>query len=160
MERNFCELVARDRYLLEAILDGRPPLTDEWLALLNRKLSGGRMPAPGAALSDLAVIDARVSFRCASGLTDMRTLCLPAAYVPGGTFLPVTTFYGLALLGLRVGQSMAFDRPEGRRDWVVLENVLYQPDAAERARSVPEPEARPRLRMVAGGRAAQDAAAG
>lgn len=145
-------LTMRDGYVLEKMAADWPPLTEEWLTLLRRKLSSRRLTAEGGMPADLATIDARVNFRCASGLSDTRTLCLPGTYVPGGAFLPVTTFYGLALLGLREGQSMAFDRPEGRRDWIVLEKVLFQPTAVMAV--PPEPE-RPRIRLVAGGRFGQ-----
>ena len=98
------------------------------------------------------MIDARVAFRCESGLADTRTLCLPGAYAPGGILLPVTTIYGLALLGLREGETMRFDRPGGRPDWVALDRVLYQP--ANTGLGVPgsPPVARPALRVATGGR--------
>ncbi|MBO9629700.1 MAG: hypothetical protein J7516_09720 [Shinella sp.] len=150
MGQNPALLTLRDGYVLEKMAADAPPLTEEWRTLLHSKLSSHRLALEGAIPADLAMIDARVTFRCASGLTDVRTLCLPGTYVPGGAFLPVTTFYGLALLGLREGQSMAFDRPEGRRDWVVLEKVLYQPASAQ-----PAPKERPRIRLVAGGRFGQ-----
>lgn len=140
-------LTARDAYVLEKMFHDWPPLTQEWLVLLTRKLSGARLPPEVRMPADLAAIDVRVSFRCASGLTDTRTLCLPGTYVPGSAFLPITTFYGLALLGLREGQSIAFDRPEGRRDWIVLEKVLFRPAATGRA----SPIVRPALRLIAGG---------
>ena len=141
-------LTARDGYVLERLLHDRPPLTAEWLALLTRKVSGRRLPPEARIPDDLATIDARVTFRCASGLVDSRTICLPGAYAPGSALLPITTFYGLALLGLRVGQAITFDRPEGRRDWIVLEKVLFQPGAQERARAR---QAWPSFRLVAGG---------
>lgn len=147
MGQDPCILTARDRYVLEKLRGSTPPLTQEWRALLERKLSEGRLPTSGSTPPDLATLDARVSFRCASGLTDVRTLCLPGAYMPGGGFLSIATFYGLALLGLREGQSMAIDRPEGRRDWIVLEKVLFQPHAVDRI----APAARPSLRLVVGG---------
>ena len=152
MGQDLALLTMRDGYVLEKMAADGPPLTEEWRELLRRKLSSHRLALEGGIPADLAMIDARVTFRCASGLTDVRTLCLPGTYVPGGAFLPVTTFYGLALLGLREGQSMAFGRPEGRRDWVVLEKVLYQPSAVQ-----PQPAAqeRPRIRLVAGGRFGQ-----
>lgn len=120
-------LAARDAYVLERMLYDRPPLTAEWSALLRRKLALPRLAEGESVPPDLARIDARIAFRCASGLADRRTLCLPGAYAPGGAFLPITTFYGLALLGLRQGEAIAFDRPEGRHDRVVLEKVLHRP---------------------------------
>jgi regulator of nucleoside diphosphate kinase len=140
-------LTARDGYVLDKMLRDWPPLTSEWLTLLKRKVSAGRLPMEAHAPADLAMIDARVSFRCASGLTDMRSLCLSGTYAPGSAFLPITTFYGLALLGLREGQSMAFDRPEGRRDWIVLEKVLFQPAGAGPIPLAP----RHPFRLIAGG---------
>jgi regulator of nucleoside diphosphate kinase len=146
MKREPGMLVARDAYVLEKMARGRPPLTQEWQALLDRKLASARLPECGTVPPGLAMIDARVTFHCASGLTDTRTLCLPGTYVPGGAFLPITTFYGLALLGLREGESIAFARPEGRRDWLVLDRVHFQPSADDAA-----PEQRPAFRLVSGG---------
>lgn len=145
-------LTARDGYVLDRMLRDWPPLTDEWLALLRRKLAADRLPLEASIPAGLATIDARVAFRCASGLTDSRTLCLPRAYAPGSAFLPVTTFYGLALLGLKEGEAIRFDRPEGRRDWIVLEKVLYQPTASATSDADDEePFARPAFRLIAGG---------
>lgn len=140
-------LTARDGYVLDRMFGDWPPLTAEWLTLLTRKLSAARLPEGARTPAGLATIDARVTFRCASGLTDSRTLCLPRSYAPGSAFLPITTFYGLALLGLREGESLRFDRPEGRQDWIVLEKVLYQPGAATEE----PPVAWPSFRLIAGG---------
>ena len=150
MERDPGMLTARDGHVLENLLRDWPSLTEEWLALLKRKLSLGRLPAEARIPAGLATIDARVTFRCASGLTDSRTLCLPGNYAPGSAFLPVTTSYGLALLGLREGDAMSFGRPEGRRDWIVLEKVLYQPVSPGIAVEEP-PVAWPAFRLIAGG---------
>ncbi len=147
MRQDPATLTARDGYVLERMLRDWSPLTPEWLALLKRKLTAGRLPAESRIPADLATIDARVTFRCASGLTDTRTICLPGTYAPGGVFLPVTTFYGLALVGLREGEAMTFDRPEGIRDWVALEKVHFQ---AGTGASVPA-DVRPVFRLIAGG---------
>lgn len=146
MERDCAMLTTRDGYVLERMLREGPPLTQEWRALLKRKLAAGRLPAESRIPPDLATIDARVSFRCASGLTDTRTICLPGIHAPG-VFLPITTFYGLALLGLREGEAMTFDRPEGQRDRVVLEKVHFQAGT----RTAAPADAPPVFRLIAGG---------
>ena len=140
-------LTARDGYVLDRMLRDWQPLAEEWLALLKRKLSAGRLPMDAPVPPGLATIDARITFRCASGLADSRTLCLPRDHVPGGAFLPITTFYGLALLGLREGEGIGFARPEGRHDWIVLEEVHFQPAAAK----TPRPAVRSPFRLIAGG---------
>jgi len=147
MRQDPATLTARDGYVLERMRRDWSPLTPEWLALLERKLTARRLPAEGLIPADLAAIDARVTFRCASGLTDTRTICLPGTYAPGGVFLPITTFYGLALVGLREGETVTFDRPEGIGDWVALEKVHFQ--AGSRASS--SGDARPVFKLIAGG---------
>ncbi len=144
-------LTATDGLVLDRMLRDWPPLTEEWLALLKRKLTLDRLPEQASAPAGLATIGARVTFRCESGLTDSRTICMPLGHAPGSVFLPITTFYGLALLGLREGEALGFDRPEGRRDRVVLERVHGRPDAAGEP-----PVAWPSFRLIAGGLADRD----
>ena len=87
------------------------------------------------------VLDRGLSFWVFLELTG---LLLPSFF---SVILPITTFDGLALLGLREGESLRFDRPEGRQDWIVLEKVLYQPGAATEE----PPVAWPSFRLIAGG---------
>lgn len=135
MERDCCVLTERDRYVLEKMRgDGRP---EAWLALLRRKFSGARPLDAGAVPPDVATIDARVSFRCGGGRADVRTLCLPGSYTPGGGFLSISSLYGLALLGLREGQSLVIERPDGRREWIVLEKVHFQPNVMKQRPTMP-----------------------
>lgn len=151
MDRDFCLLSARDGYLLDRMLRDWPAPPEEWRRLLKRKIgTAARLPLDVRVPLDLAVIDARVSFRCARGWSETRTLCLPQVYTPGSAFLPITSFYGLALIGLREGQSIAFDRPEGRRDWIALEKVHFQPSAPEAGRRDDKVPVSPGVRLIVG----------
>ena len=138
-------LTERDGDMLALLERDWRPLTEEWRRLLGRKLAAARLPAGAEIPPGLATIGARVDFRCQSGLADCRTLCLPRDTPSGRALLPITTFYGLALLGLREGERLDFDRPEGRRDWIVLEKVVQRPGDEE------PPLAWPSFRLIAGG---------
>ncbi|MFC3165478.1 hypothetical protein [Ciceribacter thiooxidans] len=129
MGQNPGMLAMRDRYVLEKLLQDRPPAEKEWLALLRRKLATRCLPEGAPIPAGLATIDSRVSFRAANGFAGTRTLCLAGTYAPGSAFLPVTTLYGLALLGLREGEVMGFDRPDGGHDWIMLERLHFRPAA-------------------------------
>ena len=67
---------------------------------------------------------------------------------PVGLFLPVTTRLGLALLGLSEGQRCSFETADGV-DSVLLEAVLYQPEAARREREALARMATPAMRRSA-----------
>lgn len=150
MERDACVLAARDGYVLDKIRRDWRSAPEEWLAVLERKLAAARLPAGSATPPGLAVIDARVSFRCARGWNETRTLCLPRGYAPGSAFLPVTSLYGLALVGLGEGRSIAFER-HGRRDWILLEKVWFQPAPALSTPAENAPPARRAFRLIRGG---------
>ncbi|WP_416798163.1 hypothetical protein [Ciceribacter azotifigens] len=137
MGQNPGMLAPRDRYVLERLLQDRPSAEKEWLALLRRKLAARRLPADGPVPAGLATIDSRVSFRAANGFVGTRTLCLPGTCAPGSAFLPVTTLYGLALLGLREGEVMGFDRPNGGQDWVMLEKLHFRPAVGPKLTKTP-----------------------
>lgn len=141
MGQNPGMLATRDRYVLEKLLQDRAPAEKEWLALLHRKLAARHLPVGVPLPAGLATIDSRVSFRAANGFAGTRTLCLAGTYAPGSAFLPVTTLYGLALLGLREGEVMDFDRPDGGCDWIMLERLHFRPvitrDGANKLRPSP-----------------------
>ncbi|HLP70454.1 MAG TPA: hypothetical protein VK181_23355 [Rhizobium sp.] len=151
MGQNPGMLAARDRYVLERLLQDWPSVEKEWLALLRRKLSARHLPADASMPAGLATIDSRVSFRAANGFTGTRTLCLAGTYAPGSAFLPVTTLYGLALVGLREGEVMGFDRPDGGRDWIMLEKLLFRPGAMQDVVQKPRPSPALALRFTPAG---------
>ena len=60
---------------------------------------------------------------------DTYTLVYPHEAEINAGKLSVLAPLGLALLGARVGETVAFDAPAGRRR-VKVEKILYQPEAA------------------------------
>jgi regulator of nucleoside diphosphate kinase len=84
---------------------------------------------------------------------------------PPGIFLPITTARGLALLGLCAGQALSLPKPDGGEERIVLEAVLYQPEAAKRekdllARLATPAARRASLRVITGGNSRQVAGSG
>ena len=80
---------------------------------------------------------------------------------PVGMFLPIASPRGLALLGLSEGQAFDLTNHDGKEERVLLERVLYQPEAARRAgEASPDgplaaQERRPFLRVIEGSAASR-----
>ena len=126
-------LTAKDFSVLEAMLMRRRAFADPIAPMLERKLAESRVIATGAVESDLATLNSRVTFRVGGGSSQTRTLVQAEASAPVGSGLPVATWRGLCLLGMKAGQSALAERPDGPAEEVLLEGVAYQPEAAQRA---------------------------
>jgi len=126
-------LTARDFAALEAMLMRCRALADPIAPMLERKLAESRVIAAGAVEPDLATLNSRVIFRAGSGPSETRTLVQAEASAPVGSGLPIGTWRGLCLLGMRAGQSTLAEWPDGPAWPILLKHVAYQPEAARRA---------------------------
>jgi regulator of nucleoside diphosphate kinase len=126
-------LTARDFAALEAMLMRGRALADPIAPMLQRKLAQSSVIAAGAVEPDLATLNSRVIFRAGGGPSETRTLVQAEASAPVGSGLPIGTWRGLCLLGMRAGQSALAERPDGHAWPILLEHVAYQPEAARQA---------------------------
>jgi regulator of nucleoside diphosphate kinase len=133
MTGTFYRLTAKDFAVIEAMLMRRRAFADPIAPMLERKLAESRVIATGAVEPDLATLNSRVIFRAGGGSSQTRTLVQAEASAPVGSGLPVATWHGLCLLGMRAGQSALAERADGPAEEVLLEEVAYQPEAARRA---------------------------
>lgn len=142
-------MTTKDLTILEALRDRLLDAADPLRAMIERKIARALVMLRDDVPPDVATLSSRVS------VTEPDTRVLSATIRDSaavGLFLPITTRRGLALLGLREGQTVTIEGGER----LTLEKVHYQPEAAEaeavaRAQQA-RPEARRRaLRVVAGG---------
>lgn len=150
-----CTLTARDHAILQAMLDRRLGHGDPVAALLQRKLDQARIVFGSDVPADVATLDSRVVYRVDGRESDTRIISRDAGRVAVGLFLSVASPRGLALLGLREGGTCEIATAEGDVETILLERVLYQPEAARRDKqalaAAMTPEARRRgLRLIDG----------
>ena len=126
-------LTAKDFAMIEAMLMRRRAFADPIVPMLERKLAESRVVAMGVVEPDLATLNSRVTFRVGGGSSQTRTLVQAEASAPVGSGLPIGTWRGLCLLGMRAGQSALAERPDGHAWPILLEHVAYQPEAARQA---------------------------
>jgi regulator of nucleoside diphosphate kinase len=125
-------LTAGDHALLERRLARNDGIT---AALpIRQKLAAAIVVPPPEIAPDIVTLHSRVHFRIDGGPLEERTLVSRHSEEVIGLTLLVWTVRGLALLGLRVGQSVPVRRLDGSYEVISVEAVPYQPEAAGRAR--------------------------
>ena len=133
MTRTTYCLTTKDFAVLEVMLMRRRAFADPIVPMLEGKLAESSVVSVGAVEPEVATLSSRVVFRVDDGPAETRTLLQGEASAPVGSGLPVGTWRGLCLLGMTAGQSALVERPDGRSERILLEDVAYQPEAARRA---------------------------
>ena len=129
-----CRLTSTDyaalRVLARRLEDDGSPL----LPLLHAKLAGAAVVADERIDPLVATLNSRVEFRLDDRPLQTRIL-VGCAFRNGlvGLTLPVSTPYGLALLGMRQGRTVRLARDGGAQE-LHLSRIVYQPQAAARLR--------------------------
>ncbi|TIQ37416.1 MAG: nucleoside-diphosphate kinase [Mesorhizobium sp.] len=126
-------LTTKDLAVLETMLMRRRAFADALVPIIERKLAESSVVPVGTVEPDIATLNSRVIFRVGDGQAETRTLMWGDTSAPVGSGLPVGTWRGLCLLGIRAGQSVLAERPDGSGQRILLEDVAYQPEAARRA---------------------------
>lgn len=128
-----CRLTSKDFAILEIMLERRRGLGDPIVPLLERKLEGARVVLVDSVEAGVATLNSRLSFRVDGGPAQTRTLVQQEVRGLVGLGLPLATPLGLALIGLGEGDAAVVERRGGGTARVVLDKVLYQPEAARLA---------------------------
>jgi regulator of nucleoside diphosphate kinase len=122
-------MAAADFHICEALLKQATP-GSPLEKLLRRKLRG-ISPVADSDVDPLVVtVNSRVEFQIDDEAPETRIL-VRNQFRNGlvGLTLPITAPRGMALLGLRAGQSVQFDEG-GRSRTITVRRVAYQPQAA------------------------------
>ncbi len=123
-------LSSLDLSRLESLMQSLPRTPE--LDQLEDELARARVVEPRKVPEDLVTMNSRVSFRITdSGREFEKVLCYPAEAGKVEQGLSVFTPVGTALLGLRVGQTIAWPLAGGKPpQQVEVTAVLYQPERA------------------------------
>lgn len=148
-----CCLTTKDFSILETMLERRIASGDVILPLLRRKLAEATVVQVGEVDAGVVTLNSRVVFRVNDGAAETRTLVQQENRGLVGLNLLITTPRGLSLLGMSEGQRVTVNRPAGGQESILIEKIVYQPEAArrqvaERMRASEEPVKRPALRLV------------
>ena len=124
-----------DMERLEALLDSLPAAQAGTRDSLMEELARADLVEPEEMPADVVTMNSRVRFLLnpvldhASEEFDM-SLAYPKDVDGAPDKLSVLTPVGNALLGLKVGETIAWARPDGGRFEVTVREIVYQPERA------------------------------
>ncbi|WP_367718347.1 nucleoside-diphosphate kinase [Nitratireductor sp. GISD-1A_MAKvit] len=141
-----CILTTKDFTILEFLQERRHRFSDAYAALLRAKIDGAVVIFREDVPAHVTTLNSRVRFRIGDEEPQTRIVSHDELHGFVGLTLPVTTLRGLALLGLSAGEAIALpSNDEAAPERIILEDVLYQPEAARRKGQSAK---RPALRLV------------
>lgn len=155
MSEQSCILTTKDHTILEVMFERCLGQDDPMAALLKEKLDTVRVVFGDDISATVATLNSRITFSVDGREPDTRVISHERMQSPVGLFLPLTSLRGLALIGLSEGQLFRFAGQDGVHETIVLESVLYQPEAARRekealTRMAPPVHSRPTLTLIQG----------
>ena len=113
--------------LLEKPQYAKTPVAD----MLNSELDRAEMCTPEEMPADVVSMNSRVKFRdLSSREAFVRTLVYPANLTDSDNQLSVMAPVGAALLGLRVGDTINWELPNGNNTYLEVLELQYQPESA------------------------------
>ncbi|WP_323840589.1 nucleoside diphosphate kinase regulator [Photorhabdus africana] len=120
-----------DAERLDSLLE-QPAFADTSIAdALNEELDRAEIVPPAEIPSDVVTMNSRIRFiDLTSNEERVRTLVYPASLQDSSDQLSVMAPLGAALLGLRIGDEISCELPNGEKTRVKVLELLYQPEAA------------------------------
>ncbi len=123
-----CQLTTSDYAALQRLL--RKSSDAAFLRLLRLKLATAALVTSGDLAPDVATIGSRVDFTIDDLLIDSRFI-RPETTAPSLLSLPITAIRGLALLGLKTGDTIIIESPAGGTEKLQLHKVYRQSGKSE-----------------------------
>lgn len=122
-------ITAKDYATIEEFLEDLDGDDRDVAPLLRRRLDEATVVFGHDIEPDRATLDSRVVFRVNAGPAHTRNLVVRGERSGRKADLPIVNSRGIALLGLRAGDSIHTDPLGGTGELLLLEAVLYQPEA-------------------------------
>ena len=120
-----------DMERLETLLDSLPAAQAGTRDTLLDELARAELVEPEDMPQDVVTMNSRVRFVLDNAPQEFDlSLAYPKDVDGAGDKLSVLTPVGSALLGLKVGDSIAWTRPDGGRFDVTVREIVYQPERA------------------------------
>lgn len=124
-----CQLTTKDFAIVKTMLDRLAWSGGPLVAMLRRKLATAQVVFSNEADADVVTLNSRVVFSVDGGAAHTRIVTQGPMEGMVGQTIPITVPRGLALLGLRKGQSISVEGDRGKAETIRVDDILYQPEA-------------------------------
>jgi regulator of nucleoside diphosphate kinase len=129
-----CQLTTKDHAILETMLERHAATGDTIVPMLRRKLASARVVFSDEIDPGVVTLNSRVTFSVDGGTADTRIVVQGTLRGFVGLTIPITVPRGLALLGLSAGEEAVIDCVGGPTETLLVEEVLFQPEAVRHGR--------------------------
>lgn len=120
-----------DMQRLETLLDALPPTQAGVRNALLDELGRAELVEPGEMPPDVVTMNSRVRFTLDAPAEEFNlTLAYPKDMQLDGEHISILSPVGNALIGLKTGDSIDWNRPDGASFQLTVLDVLYQPERA------------------------------
>lgn len=133
-----CQLTTKDFAIVKTMLDRLAWLGGPLVDLLRRKLASAQVVFSNEADADVVTLITRVVFSVDGGAPHTRVVTHGPMEGMVGLTIPITVPRGLALLGLRKGQSISVDCGRGLTETIRVDDILYQPRISRPEAELPQ----------------------
>ena len=121
-------LTAKDFSFLEQMLHAGGG-SDQAHGLIRKKLDEARIVFGTDIDPEVVTLNSRVRYRINGNAPEERTLVAEPGHEVRGMTLQLGTLRGVAMLGMAAGEAVMVPRRDGTIETLVVEAVLYQPEA-------------------------------
>lgn len=128
------QLTTKDHAILETMLARHAATGGALVPMLRDKLSSARMVSSDRIDRGVVTLNSRVTFRIDGGPADTRIVVRGTLRGFVGLTIPISVPRGLALLGLSAGDEAIIDCAGGPAETLLVEEVLFQPEATRYGR--------------------------
>ena len=130
----YCQLTTKDLSVIEVMLDRRNDRDGPLAALIQRKLDAAIVVFRDDIPPKVVTLNSRVAYRVDHGILKEHLIVQSAGADFPDFALSIHTLRGLGLLGLAEGQSITIDAYDGGEETLLVESVIFQPEAGFRDR--------------------------
>lgn len=130
----YCQLTTKDLSVLEVMLDRCNDRDGPIATLIQRKLDAAVVVFRDDIPPKVITLNSRVAYRVDQGIRKEHLIVQSAGTGFPDFALSIHTLRGLGLLGLAEGQSITIDAYDGGDETLLVESVIFQPEAGFRDR--------------------------
>ncbi|CAE6922288.1 Rnk N-terminus [Vibrio sp. B1REV9] len=114
---------------ISSLLDNMPTLTED-MTQLEDEINRAEIVSPHEIKNNIVTMNSTVSFKFTDEDDVIEKILVYPHQVNSNQHISILAPIGMALLGLKIGQSIDWALPNGKRKTIQIIDVIYQPETS------------------------------
>lgn len=114
---------------ISSLLDNMPTLTED-MTKLEDEINRAEIVSPHEIKNNIVTMNSTVSFKFTDEDDVIEKILVYPHQVNSNQHISILAPIGMALLGLKIGQSIDWALPNGKRKTIQIIDVIYQPETS------------------------------